>query len=131
MKLAVERRAAALARHKEFLENQNDIDRSAKYLGVQLTFERKLKQAKEHYAVSRIQGIVRGFLARILATWLRLELRSTIKIQSLVRGKLGRIRWVYEYWKKHSVVKSAEQLKEILNRSKFIREAVAQKGYLT
>ena len=76
-----------------------------------------LEKAKQHYASCRIQGIVRGFLARIHARNLLVEFRAGSLICKIARGKLGRMRWMLEYWKSISVVKSAEALDALLERS--------------
>ena len=76
-----------------------------------------LEKAKQHYASCRIQGIVRGFLARIHTRNLLVEFRAGSLICKIARGKLGRMRWMLEYWKSISVVKSPEALDALLERS--------------
>jgi len=56
-----------------------------------------LEKAKQHYASCRVQGIVRGFLARILTRNLLVEYRAGSLIVKIARGKLGRLRWMLEY----------------------------------
>jgi hypothetical protein len=65
---------------------------------------------REYYAASRINAIIRGFLARLLFQEKIRVYRATIILQKLIRGKLGRIRWMRAYWLSKSVVKSKTAL---------------------
>ena len=72
--------------------------------------ESKLNEARQYYAAARIQGLIRGFLARILFKKLQREYRAVLMIQKLVRGRFGRAKWMREYNKSISVVKSETAL---------------------
>lgn len=61
---------------------------------------------REYYAASRINGIVRGYLDRLLCKELMRLFRATTLIQRVLRGKLGRLKWIREYWRMRSVVRS-------------------------
>jgi len=76
-----------------------------------------LEKAKQYYGSARIQGIARGFLARVRCKLLLLEYRAGGLLVRIARGKLGRMRWMMEYWKSISVVKSPEALAAIIDRS--------------
>ena len=80
-----------------------------------------------NYASCRIQGIVRGFLARVLFKELLAEYRAAKLIQRIMLGKLGRMKWMREYWISINVVKSPEALEELVKRSVFQRET--KSGY--
>jgi hypothetical protein len=121
MKIAVDRRDKSLRLQKEFLVKKNEISDNASYLRVYLDSERTLGNARAHYAASRIQGIIRGFLDRIFFREESTRRLSAIKIQSLIRGRFGRKRWMREYWLLKAVVKTPAGLKNILQRSRVIR----------
>ena len=80
-------------------------------------------QSREYYAAARIQGIIRGFLDRLIVKDLLAERRAIVTIQKVIRGKLGRMKWMKEYWRTKSVVKSDMALEALLERSTMIREA--------
>ena len=62
------------------------------------------------YAAARIQGIVRGFLARCRFEKLLLNWRAAITIQKHIRGKLGKIAWKRALWLVSAVAKSPAAL---------------------
>ena len=129
MRLVIERRARNLEIKKKANEKKHDISVETTFLYTNARKEQYLEAAKIHYAASRLQGIVRGFLARLLCNELKQELRALKTIQRVMRGKIGRNKWMRHYWLAIAVVKSPEALKEIWNRSKLIREA-SQPGKL-
>lgn len=122
MSKAVGRRAQILAIRKELNQNQYDIAIESDQLVEDAAAAARLEKAKQHYASCRIQGIVRGFLARVLFKELLAEYRAANKIQRIMLGKLGRMKWMREYWISISVVKSPEALAELVKRSVFQRE---------
>ena len=126
MRIPVERKIQLLAAKKHELDTFNEIEDGAEKLGEQLEYNRRVMIARKHRAASRIQGLIKGFLSRLLAAQLRLEYKCTLVIQSLVRGFLGRKRWMYEYWKKISVVKSKQGLADLLERSTLTRDSKGQ-----
>jgi hypothetical protein len=84
---------------------------------------------REYYASARIQGIIRGFLARLLFQEKVRIYRATVMIQKLMRGKLGRIRWMRHYWLSRSVVKSATALADLVARSRVVRSDGQERGW--
>ena len=117
MSKAVGRRAHVLEIRKLLNQKKYDIGVESDVLVYDAERAASLEKAKQHYASCRIQGIVRGFLARIHARNLLVEFRAGSLICKIARGKLGRMRWMLEYWKSISVVKSAEALDALLERS--------------
>ena len=128
MRIPAERKITTLLIRKKVLDNINEIEDGAEDLENQLNYDHDVFEARTYFAASRIQGLIRGFLARLYSEQLKIERKATIIIQSLLRGRLGRKRWMYEYWKKISVVKSHEALSEILARSTLIRESESKKN---
>ena len=61
---------------------------------------------RKYYAAARIQGIIRGFLSRLVTKELRIAHRAAVKIQKIVRGIQGKKRWLAEFWRSEGVVKS-------------------------
>ena len=122
MKVAIERRRKDIASTKEFLVSKSEIHGGAKILHSHLNQVKTLLDARTFYAAARVQGIIRGFLARFHYKELILRRDASITLQSLVRGRLGRVRWVTEFWLQKSVVKSLPALDAILERSKLLRE---------
>ena len=126
MKLSVNRKAAEIQAKKDALDRMNEIEEGAETLEIQLIYGHRIMEAREHLACARIQGVIRGFLSRLLAAQLRIIRKAVILLQSLLRGRLGRKRWMYEYWKKISVVKSNEALIDLKDRSTMTRESVSK-----
>ena len=85
----------------------------------------QINKAREYFAASKIQAIVKGFLARRLCFRKRQYIRAVNTLQRVMKGKLGRLRWQREYWRSVSVVKSDQALVELLERSKKLRHATA------
>ena len=123
MRIPVERKLGQLSTKKNELDLVNEIEAGAESLERQMDHDRRVMLARKFRAASRVQGLIRGFLGSMVAAQLRLELKSAIVVQSLVRGFLGRKRWMYEYWKKVSVVKSIQGLEDLLARSNLIRQS--------
>lgn len=121
MKIAIDRRGKDIAVTKSYLTAKSDIHGGAKILHHHLDKVKTLLDARTYYAVARIQGIIRGFLARFHFKELKQARDASITLQALVRGRLGRMRWMTEFWLKKSVVKSIAALEVILERSKLIR----------
>eukprot|EP00606_Chrysophyceae_sp_TOSAG23-5_P000211 GSChrysophyteH2.ASY1.ANO1.1439.1 assembled CDS len=117
MSKAVGRRAHVLEIRKLLNQRKYDIGVESDVLVHDAERAASLEKAKQHYASCRIQGIVRGFLARIHTRNLLVEFRAGSLICKIARGKLGRMRWMLEYWKSISVVKSPEALDALLERS--------------
>ena len=95
MSKAVGRRAEILAIRKELNQNQYDIAIESDQLVDDAAAAARLEKAKQHYASCRIQGIVRGFLSRVLFRELLAEYRAANLIQRIMRGKLGRMKWKF------------------------------------
>jgi hypothetical protein len=106
MSVTVSRRAADLITKKQLVNQQVFIEESTNELRKVSEKRKKLVLAREYYAASRINGIVRGYLDRILCRGLMRIFRATMLLQRLFRGKLGRMRWMREYWRMRSVVRS-------------------------
>eukprot|EP01038_Epipyxis_sp_PR26KG_P015950 gene15950-21643_t len=102
---------------------KTEIDLKDAYWMDKVTIEQTMQHAKEYYAASRLQGLVKGFLARIVTRKMRLYKQSLELIQRGIRGKLGRMKWKREYWRSMSIVKSDTALEEIIKRSTLLREA--------
>jgi hypothetical protein len=122
MSKAVQRRGRVLEIRKLLNEKKYDIGVESDILVGDAEEAVKLDKAKQYYASCRIQGIVRGFLARFIAQDKMARYRAGQLLQRIMRGKLGRLRWMREYWKSISVVKSPEALVELIKRSSMKRE---------
>lgn len=107
---------------KNLYENQHILKYEEGFLLKTATKAQQILKAREYYAASRIQGIVRGYLDRLVCMKIRKYIRALKLIQRIMLGKLGRIRWKREYWRSLSVVKSDPALEEILERSTLLRE---------
>mmetsp|Transcript_10907 Transcript_10907/g.16624 ORF Transcript_10907/g.16624 Transcript_10907/m.16624 type:complete len:1070 (-) Transcript_10907:229-3438(-) len=129
MSIAVTRRANDLATKKALIEKQLHISKSTDELFHYAEKKRRLTQAREYYASARIQGIIRGFLARLIFKEKLRIFRAVILIQKLLRGKLGRIKWMREYWKSKSVVRSATALADLVARSTIVRDDGEERGW--
>lgn len=127
MRVAIERKTLDLHSKKKVLDRLNEIKDGAESLEAQLDYDHRVYAARELLALARIQGLIRGFLGRIYAEEVRVRRKATITLQSVFRGRIGRKRWMYEYWKKISVVKSKDALDELIKRSTKTREAVIRK----
>jgi len=121
MKVAVDRRSKEIDLTRSFLTAKSDIHSGASVLKHHLDDVKMLRGAKVFYASARIQGIIRGFLARFHYKDLLIRRDATVTLQSLVRGRLGRKRWMIMYWLAQSVVKSLPALDNILARSNLLR----------
>ncbi len=117
MSKAVGRRAHVLEIRKLLNQKKYDIGVESDLLVTEADEAASLEKGKQHYASCRIQGIVRGFLARIMARQMLVEYRAGNILRRVARGKLGRMKWMLEYWKSISVVKSPEALEALLERS--------------
>jgi len=117
MSKAVGRRAQVLEIRKLLNQQKYDIQVESDVLVFDAARAASLEKAKQYYGSSRIQGIVRGYLARLRCKILLFEYRAGGLIVKIARGKLGRLRWMREYWKSISVVKSPEALEAIIERS--------------
>lgn len=122
MKALIESKGHRIRLEKEKNNRYIKIDEQQVVLQKYVKVETKINEARVYYAASKICALVRGFLDRIIARRERQYYRAIKIIQRVMKGKLGRIRWKREYWRSISVVKSDESLKEILERSKLIRE---------
>ena len=151
MSVTVSRRAADLVTKKQLVTQQGFIEESTNELRKVSEKRKKLVLARlvfvylnaiqfnyflvsnhrltlhclfsEYYAASRINGIVRGYLDRILCKGLMRIFRATMLIQRLIRGKLGRMKWMREYWRMRSVVRSDTALvvrNKTMNSIKFL-----------
>ena len=127
MNIPAGRKVHELIRQKRVLDAINEIENEAESTEAQLAYDKSVQEAKKEYACARIQGLIRGFLDRLVAAQKRLERHAAGTINALLRGRLGRKRWMYEYWKKISVVKSEDGLKDILERSTCTRESKDRK----
>lgn len=124
MKAVIQGKTKRLELQKERNNTFNAIDQQEQLLGVYVKAESKINAARVHYAASKVCALVRGFLDRIVVRNRRKYFRAIGLIQRVIKGKLGRIRWKREYWRSISVVKSDASLKDMLDRSKLIREKV-------
>ena len=124
----MERRGRVLEIRKLLNQKKYDIGLESDVLVVEAESAVRLEKAKQFYASCRIQGIVRGFLARCTVHDLLVKFRALKVIQRIMRGKLGRLKWMREYWKSISVVKSPEALVELVKRSTMKRESAAGYG---
>jgi hypothetical protein len=132
MQEVVKRRGKDLTRLHNYIDSTFEIENEKDRIVQHVTKEKKLQDAREYYSASRISGLIKGFLARVIYRELLEELHATRVIQRVMRGKLGRMRWAYEYWKSISVVKSNEALAAIIERSTITREVtlVGALGYM-
>jgi hypothetical protein len=124
MKPAVERNFGRFKLIKKQNEGLREIEIQEKIIHKFVQEETRINAAKVYYAASKISALVRGFLDRIVARKRRLYVRAIKLIQKVMKGKLGRIRWKREYWRSISVVKSDHALKELIERSKLLREQI-------
>jgi hypothetical protein len=112
----------------QLLKEKNDkllkIDAQEDSLKSYTNHEIKVSNARIHYAATKMNALVRGYLDRIICRRLRLRARAIRLIQKVMKGKLGRIRWRKEYWRALSIVKSENALKELIQRSTMIREKI-------
>lgn len=122
MKALIESKGHRIRLEKEKNSRFIKVDEQQEVLQKYVKAEAKVSAARVYYAASKISALVRGFLDRIVARKERKYFRAIRLIQKVIKGKLGRIRWKREYWRSISVVKSDEALKDILERSKMLRE---------
>ena len=88
MSKAVGKRAQILEIRKLLNQKKYDIHIESDLLVDEAAAAASLEKAKQYYGSSRIQGIVRGFLARVLCKTLVIEYRASLVIQKVMRGKL-------------------------------------------
>ncbi len=124
----MERRGRVLEIRKILNHKKYDIGIESDALVGEAEDAVRLEKAKQYYASCRIQGVVRGFLARCKVSELLEKFRALKVIQRVMKGKLGRIMWMREYWKSISVVKSPEALTELIKRSAMKRESASGMG---
>jgi hypothetical protein len=124
MRPVLEQKVKRLHIKKELLEGNAAIDSEEVHLRKVASKSQQITKAREYYAASKIQAIVKGFLDRILCARKRKYLKTIQLIQRIFLGKLGRMRWKREYWRSLSVVKSDTALAEIRERSSLLREHV-------
>lgn len=115
-------RIKKLSTRKSNLERLYLADDDVSSMIQKYKVEKYVVDSKQYYAAARIQGIIRGYLDRLLVKDLLFERRAIIVIQKVIRGKLGRIKWMKEYWKTKSVVKSDAALLELIDRSRLVRQ---------
>ena len=80
---------------KEFFEKQLILRQEEEYLKRSATKGQQILKAREYYAASRIQSIVRGFLDRLVCNKRRRYLRAVRLIQKVMKGKLGMVYVIY------------------------------------
>lgn len=121
MKVAVERRAQDQLAKRALVTEHVEAKKETMNLRIRGAKSQKLNEMRVKYALCRIQGLIRGYLARIKFKELLILWRAAIVIQRVMRGKLGRIRWMKLYWLTTSVVKSDTALRDLLARSTLLR----------
>ena len=124
MKPVLDQKVKRLLIKKDALDGNRAIDDEEVRLRRVATKSQQITKAREYYAASKLQAIVKGYLDRLLCERKRRYLRTIKLIQRIFHGKLGRMRWKREYWRAMSVVKSDTALEEIRHRSKLLREHV-------
>lgn len=124
MKAVLEKKVKLLEIKKKLLDGSQAVTDEESALRRVATKSQQIIKAREYYAASKIQAIVKGYLDRLLCTRKRRHLRTVKLIQRIFLGKLGRMRWKREYWRSISVVKSDSALEEIRGRSSKLRETV-------
>lgn len=129
MSISVNRRSDNLKSKKQLIEKHLFVEKSTEILQYTAEKKRKIILAREYYAASRINAIIRGFLGRLIYKEKIRIYRATLIIQKLMRGKLGRIKWMKAYWLSKSVVKSKTALIELVGRSKIVRSDGNEKGW--
>eukprot|EP01041_Mallomonas_annulata_P008158 gene8158-16774_t len=122
MRVVQERRTLRLDREKRQNVQKSLITKETSSIHKLATGSMALETSRLYYAASKIQALIRGFLARRLCAELLRQIHAAIIIQRTMRGKLGRMRWMNEFWSRQSVVKSKHALALIVTRSKIIRE---------
>ena len=80
MNIPAERKVNELIRRKNVLDAVNEIEDGAKSVEVQLSYDKSVQDAKKMYACARIQGLIRGFLDRLVAAQKRLERHAAATI---------------------------------------------------
>ena len=121
MKVAFERRAQDQLAKRALVTERVEAKKEYTNLRIRGAKSQKLNEMRFKYALCRIQGLIRGYLARLKFKELLILWRAAIVIQRVMRGKLGRIRWMKLYWLKTSVVKSDTALRDLLARSTLVR----------
>lgn len=124
MRPVLEQKIKRLHIKKELLESTAAVESEEIRLRKVASKSQQITKAREYYAASKIQAIVKGFLDRLLCARKRKYLKTIQLIQRIFLGKLGRMRWKREYYRSLSVVKSDTALAEIKARSTLLREQV-------
>ena len=124
MKAVLDAKARKLEIKKHLLDGTQVIADEEATLRKIASKSQQIHKAREYYAASKIQAIVKGFLDRKFCARKKKYQRVILLIQRVFKGKLGRLRWKREYWRSLSVVKSDSALHEIMSRSSKLREHV-------
>lgn len=89
MKALLSKQSRRLEISKEYYEKQLVLRQEEEYLKRSAAKGQQILKAREYYAASRVQSIVRGFLDRLVCSKRRRYLRAVRLIQKVMKGKLG------------------------------------------